>query len=291
MLTFVSLLLVQDSLAQQVPIRCETTAAGVAFLKCYAENQEMNLLIDSGASHNVICSSVVQLISDETPTSIIGSETVKSIKTLPIQSGQFRDNSDAPLLVMNLAQLSSTCRIQIHGILGIPFLADKAILIQDSVLYLAEGNLIPQPDETIVPCQSDSFGRLFVDLGEISSNLGGLDRVLIDTGMNEPLCLNRQDFAQLSQRRASILDTRTEDRLQVQVGSLTLTKVLSGHTLFRTLKEHSMTRVRTEVSSENKVGLPLLSDIHGRIDFKSKRLLFRTPVRFIAAQVDDSPMR
>lgn len=248
----------------------ESSKIHLSFVTVKINEGQFTFLIDSGASHNVLASGIESQIEHSKPFSIIGFDDVRAIDKLDVRVSGLQDNTNRPFILMDLSEVSRFCEFRVDGVLGIPFLQDKTLDFTSKGVILSSARSTVGDYERSFACETDRFGRLYVELSAICSEFGPLENAMIDTGMNHSLSLRKELFQR--HVRLGNLSVSTDRELQLIFSAsaerTVLSSMKSGKIAF---EECDLPAMSVDIDTENLLGWTCLQRLNARVDFKSKR--------------------
>ncbi len=251
---------------------CQPTDSHLLLISGKVAETRLTFLIDSGSTHNVISSDVLPSINTSAPHPVDGYTDIRAVEAIDIHVGKLRSNPTEPTLVMNLSSLSQSIGVEVNGILGMPFLADKAIQFTPQAVRISSEPCSLHFIIESLPCSFDNDGRLEVDTSKIFHAIGPKEPALIDTGMNRHLSLRAPCFESLRAKGLIAIEEKSSASLTVLGDDFGWKSERCGS--LSTQKEDLIQNPGVHESEKTKLGTLVLRQCNACVDFKHKKLHF-----------------
>lgn len=259
----VSLAVQSISYAKDVCLVDQTIDPDAKFLFVYVtfKGKELKFVLDTGASAHVFGSHLTPLIDGEITEEL--NFSVCGAQDLRVQGTS--DSVRRKGLIKDLTELSSALGCRIDGILGMPFLENRVLVLDfdrqqlkiESVRNVQEGNKF----EILY----DDFARPYL----ADATLAHLPVVLlIDTGATHPITIQPELFECCSAIHGI---ENVQESTQITINGNRKTKLGIAREL--TLGQIICTRVPVSESDSDCIGISFLQRFHVTMDFACHKLI------------------
>lgn len=238
---------------------------GLLFAEATLGGKELRFLVDTGSSNNALC------VSHGPPGSMLFRKSVlPSTNKVKLVVDQYEDNSNDPVYLLDLTQFREWFGYSVDGILGIPFLRDKAITICNESAHILPSGIRP-------PCSSREIefrmlnGAPHVKLASLGLEIKGVEGwILIDSGSDRPLELEKSIFAELIRIERLQINVETP-RPSIVIDGSSLSEEKTGRWGTLSMCTESANLIQTFESDLNVIGLPMLEAMSLYIDFGEEK--------------------